>query len=185
MIPNAAYYWLRNAHISKALLVRSSQEHSPDWLIPENALERDELLTVDIEIAEGKIASIATADPASEYSHPAIDLRGGMVFPCFADLHTHLDKGHLWERSPNPDGTFASALATVAQDSAQNYTETDVYRRMEFGLKCSYAHGTQAIRTHIDAAGRLADLSLGVFQQLREQWRDRLTLQAVNLVSLD
>ncbi len=24
------------------------------------------------------------------------DLREGMVWPCFADIHTHLDKGHIW-----------------------------------------------------------------------------------------
>jgi cytosine/creatinine deaminase len=184
MIPDTAQYWLRNAHIPEALLVRSKQGRSRNWSTSD-PLERDQILSVDIEIAGGEIASIATAGTLDTYLHPSVDLKGGMVFPGFVDLHTHLDKGHFWERSPNPDGTFDSALATVAQDSAQNYTEDDVYRRMEFGLKCSYAHGTRAIRTHIDSAGRLADLSLGVFQHLREQWRDRLILQAVNLVSLD
>jgi cytosine/creatinine deaminase len=187
MIPSSPNYWLRNAHIPEALMVRSKRGRSRDWptATPTDPAVRDELLAVDIEIANGEIASIATAGTLSIYSHPSIDLRGGLVFPCFVDMHTHLDKGHLWERSPNPDGTFASALATISQDAAQHYTADDVYRRMEFGLKCSYAHGTQAIRTHIDAAGKLADLSLGVFKQLREEWRDRLILQAVNLVSLD
>ncbi len=32
-----------------------------------------------------------------------------MVLPCFVDAHTHLDKGHIGPRSPNPDGTFAGA----------------------------------------------------------------------------
>ena len=26
-------------------------------------------------------------------------------------MHTHLDKGHIWQRAPNPDGTFDGALA--------------------------------------------------------------------------
>ena len=56
---------------------------------------------------------------------------------------------------------------------------------MEFGLKCSYAHGTKAIRTHLDSFDRQADISLDVFQTLRSQWADKITLQAVSLVSLD
>jgi cytosine deaminase len=27
---------------------------------------------------------------------------GAMVFPAFVDMHTHLDKGHIWGRAPNP-----------------------------------------------------------------------------------
>ncbi|PZO61286.1 MAG: cytosine deaminase, partial [Phormidesmis priestleyi] len=60
-----------------------------------------------------------------------------------------------------------------------------VYRRMEFGLKCSYAHGTQAIRTHLDAFDQQGKISFEVFRQLREEWADRVLLQAVCLVTLD
>ena len=34
----------------------------------------------------------------------------GIVLPTFTDAHTHLDKGHIWPRRRNPDGSFASAL---------------------------------------------------------------------------
>jgi len=185
MIPNSKHYWLRNAHVPQALVVRSKQGRSKDWATVADGATRDGLLQVDIEIANGAIASIATAGMLTTYSHPSLDLQGGMVFPCFVDLHTHLDKGHIWERCPNPDGTFDSALETVLVDAGQNWTSADLYRRMEFGLKCSYAHGTKAIRTHLDAAGKLADISFEVFKTLREEWRDRLILQAVCLVSLD
>jgi len=100
-------------------------------------------------------------------------------------MHTHLDKGHIWQRSPNPDGTFVSAIEAVGADAQKNWNADDVYRRMEFGIKCSYAHGTKAIRTHIDAAGEQGTISLAVFQELRAKWGDRLILQAVSLVSLD
>jgi cytosine/creatinine deaminase len=101
------------------------------------------------------------------------------------DMHTHLDKGHIWGRSPNLEGTFENALVTVQNDSRKNWNAEDVYRRMEFGLKCSYAHGTQAIRTHIDSADGQAAISLGVFQKLKKEWAERLTLQAVSLVPVD
>ncbi len=77
-----------------------------------------------------------------------------MVFPAFIDMHTHLDKGHIWGRAPNPDGTFMGALTTVGADRAANWTAEDVRTRMEFSLRCAYAHGTRAIRTHLDASRR-------------------------------
>ena len=60
---------------------------------------------VDITIAGGRIDAIAPAGirpPAAA----AIDLDRGMVWPGFVDCHTHLDKGHIWPRAANPDGTF-------------------------------------------------------------------------------
>ncbi|MBF2025775.1 MAG: cytosine deaminase [Oscillatoriales cyanobacterium C42_A2020_001] len=185
MIPHSNHYWLRNARVPEPLMVRSKQGRSKDWSTADTSSCQDNLLVVDLEIADGAIASIAAAGTLTTYSHPSIDLQGGMVFPCFVDLHTHLDKGHAWERCPNPDGTFASALKAIALDSDQNWATEDVYRRMEFGLKCSYAHGTQAIRTHLDSAGKLADISFEVFQTLQQEWQDKLLLQAVCLVSLD
>ena len=100
-------------------------------------------------------------------------------------MHTHLDKGHIWPRSPNPDGTFGGALETVRQDTAQRWEFEDVYRRAEFGLKCSYAHGTQAVRSHLDAFDEQGEINFEVFSQLRQAWQDRIALQAVCLVTLD
>lgn len=168
-------------------MVKSKQGKSRNWsttAVPTEQGNRVALLLVDLEIMDGFIASIATAGTLSSYHYPSIDLQGGMVFPCFVDLHTHLDKGHIWERTPNSNGRFDSAIAACATD-AVHWSAEDVYRRMEFGLKCSYAHGTKAIRTHIDAAGEQAAISLEVFDTLRDEWADRLILQAVSLVSLD
>lgn len=180
MIPASDRYWLRNAHVPKSLICREQ-----DWRQDEVTVGQDDLLRLDLEIVNGTIARIHPAEAEVRDRQPAVDLQSGMVFPCFVDLHTHLDKGHIWERCPNPDGTFDSALATVKLDSAQHWNATDVYRRMEFGLKCSYAHGTKAIRTHIDAADQQGDISFEVFQTLRQEWSDRLVLQAACLVSLD
>ncbi len=172
------HYWLRNAHVPLSLIVGGT-----NWV--RRKLPIDNLLSVDIEIEAGTIAAITAAGAFSSDQVPSIDLNQGMVWPCFIDMHTHLDKGHSWDRSPNPDGSFAGALKTAQRDAAKNWDETDVYRRWEFGLKCGYAHGTKAIRTHIDAAGKLGPMSFGVFQELQAAWADRLTLQAVALVPLE
>ena len=186
MLPSTSNYLLKNA----AVLVSLSETQSIA-LNPNRASVRhsgEGLCLVDVEIAAGTIAQIIPAGtkPVSSYGDiPVGDLQGGLVWPCFVDMHTHLDKGHIWERSPNPDGTFASAIEAVCADVQKNWDADDVYRRMEFGLKCSYAHGTKAIRTHIDSAGEQGSVSLEVFEALQAEWGDRLILQAVSLVSLD
>lgn len=178
MIPTCDRYWLKNAQIPVALL----KVPNADIMTRQT---REGLSLVDIEIQNGTIGAIEVAGSCDPGEVPTVDLKGGQVWCCFVDSHTHLDKGHIWKRAYNPDGTFNSALEVVRRDSVQNWTGEDVHRRMEFGLKCSYAHGTQAIRTHIDSYGKQAAISLGVFKALQAEWADRLTLQAVSLVPLD
>ncbi|MFK8185532.1 MAG: cytosine deaminase [Phormidesmis sp.] len=182
-IPDAPRYWLLNGRVGRSLLAQKSLDALSDGCLPSA-----DLIAVDVEIEGSKVVTLRPAKKgvdANDASLVAADLRGGLIWPCFVDMHTHLDKGHIWSRSPNPDGTFAGALATVQRDSAQRWRTEDVYRRAEFGLKCSYAHGTQAIRTHLDAFDKQAEISFGVFRQLRDAWRGKLTLQAVCLVTLD
>lgn len=173
MIPQCDRFWLKNARVPVALL-------GDRRLVPQT---REELHSVDLEIVEGAIGRILPAGN-SKTETPSIDVRQGIVLPCFIDVHTHLDKGHIWERSPNPDGTFDGAIRACQAD-AKFWQAEDVCRRMEFGIKCSYAHGTKAIRTHIDAAGKQGEISFSVFQALQQKWREKVSLQAVSLVSLD
>jgi cytosine deaminase len=173
MIPRV-HYWLKNAHIPAVLLEN----------IDLTAQTREELCLVDLEINNGKIKQVVAANTKT-INDPTIDLKKGIVFPCFIDIHTHLDKGHIWERSPNLKGTFDNALSTVQEDAAQYWQVEDVYRRMEFGLKCSYTHGTVAIRTHIDAFGEQGKIGFSVFKTLQQEWINKLVLQAVSLVTLD
>jgi cytosine/creatinine deaminase len=151
--------------------------------------DREGIATFDLEIRDGEIAAIIPSGMSritdAEDDIANIDVGHSMVLPCFVDMHTHLDKGHIWNRTPNLDGTFANALQVVGEDCARYWSAEDLYRRMEFGLKCSYAHGTKAIRTHLDCPIHQAKVSLDVFKTLRDAWADRLTLQAVSLVSLD
>ena len=186
MLPSPSNYLLKNAAVPVSLSETQSIALNANRASVRHAGEG--LCLVDVEIAAGMIAQITPAGtkPVSSYGDiSVVDLQGGLVWPCFVDMHTHLDKGHIWERSPNPDGTFASAIEAVQADAQKNWNADDVYRRMEFGLKCSYAHGTKAIRTHIDSAGEQGTVSLEVFEALQAEWGDRLILQAVSLVSLD
>jgi cytosine deaminase len=174
MIPSSERYWLKNAHIPVSLLENEGF----------STQTAEGLTLVNLEINDGNINRITSTIPPED-NIPVIDLKKKIVFPCFVDMHTHLDKGHSWQRCPNHDGTFDGALKMALEDSRREWRLEDVYRRMEFGVKCSYAHGTAAIRTHIDSFGQQAQISLTALAELQRQWAGKITLQAVSLVSLD
>jgi len=137
-----------------------------------------DLIPLSLTIAGGKIIP---DDPAA----PSVDMKRAMVFPTFTDMHTHLDKGHIWPRTPNPDGSFMGALTAVGGDREAAWTAEDVRARMEFSLRCAFAHGTGAIRTHLDSIPPQDAISWAVFREVRADWTDRLTLQAACLVGCE
>ena len=144
----------------------------------------DVLVQVDIDIAEGRIAAVhpaATSDPARH----GVDLDRSMIWPGLVDVHTHLDKGHVWPRTQNPDGTFTGALIASAEDRRRYWTAQDVARRMDFSLRCAYAHGTVAIRTHLNSEPLQDAITWPVFCDMRETWAGKIHLQPVCLVALE
>lgn len=155
---------LRNASVPDAIMGRSGGGVS----------------IVDITVSDGRIASVRPHIPG-----PGRDLDGGLVLPAFVDIHTHIDKGHIWPRKPNPDGTFLGALFAVADDRQAKWSARDVATRMEFSLRAAYAHGTAALRTHIDSAGAQAEISWPVFVEMRDKWRGRIELQATCIIGPD
>lgn len=181
--PDADDFWIVNVRLPLALLDRTVAHR--DVIAPLAASPfLESLVAADIHIQNGRLSAIAPLGTASANAAAVVDGRQGLLFPCFVDLHTHLDKTQTWNRTPNLRGTFEDALAAVRTD-APRWSAADLHRRMEFGLRCSYAHGTKAMRTHFDAFDDMAATAIAVIQQLQADWRDRITLQAVCLVSLD
>jgi len=133
-----------------------------------------DLVPLDLTLSQGRITT-ACADA------PSIDMKGAMVLPAFIDMHTHLDKGHIWPRTPNPDGSFHGAITSVSGDKPGRWGTDDLRARMEFSLKSAYAHGTRAIRTHLDQFDPKHDISWPLFAELRAEWADRIDLQAACL----
>lgn len=150
---------------------------------PPPGVDRDGLIAADIFLVDGKFERVAKPGHTSHYS--IWDLFGRMVLPCFVDCHTHIDKGHIWPRVPNPDGTFPSALDAVGRDRVARWSAEDVERRMEFSLQCAYAHGTAALRTHIDSLSPQEKISWPVFETMREDWAGRIELQAACLITIE
>lgn len=147
-------------------------------------IDADGFALASLDVAHGSIRAIRPTDGKTAASG-AIDCRGGIAFPAFIDCHTHIDKGHIWARKPNPDGSFPGALNAVGEDRAARWSADDVERRMEFSLACAYAHGTRALRTHIDSVPPQEDISWPVFETMRERWKDRIELQGACLFGID
>lgn len=139
------------------------------------------VVAADIHIARDRIGALTPPDSTSGTGAPREDRRGGLALARFVDVHTHLDKGHIWARSPNPDGTFLGARTSVAADREAAWSADDVRRRMDFALRSAYAHGTAFVRTHLDSIGKQVDITWPVFAEVRAAWSGRIALQAAAL----
>ena len=128
-LPAVSHYWLENAHILPYLVANQTLA----------ATTSEGLALCHLEIKNGQLAQIIPATDLGQISAaiPRINLAKRIILPGFVDIHTHLDKGHIWDRSPNPDGTFQGALHSAQRDRERYHRAEDLYRRMEFGLKCS------------------------------------------------
>jgi len=174
-IPAAGRYLIANATLPAALV-------ETDRPLPHAG---EGLICAELEIDGETVAAIRTPGTSAEAGLPALDMDGGMVWPGFVDMHTHLDKGHIWPRTPNPDGTFPGALEATRADRTAHWAADDVARRMDFALRCAFAHGTVLVRTHLDSAAPQHRISWPVFSEMRERWAGRIDLQAVALITVD
>lgn len=158
----------------------------PACLVEGVSLEADAdgLARIDLSIADGRIEAIGKAGTDSAHG-PVLALDRGMVWPCFVDMHTHLDKGHIWHRKANPDGTFDGALTAVRADRDAHWSAEDIARRMDFALRSAYAHGTKAIRTHLDTYPGQIDITWPLYAEMRAEWAGRIELQAACLTAID
>jgi cytosine deaminase len=169
--PVTKQYWLANCRMSACILT--------DVAVP-RTVDAEGVLHADLLVDNGKLARTEPPNRERDDGIEYVDIGGRQVWPTLIDIHTHLDKGHTIDRSPNCDGTFYNARLAAAADRS-NWTASDLRRRMEFGLRCAYAHGVSAIRTHIDTYPETAEKSWRVLGELRDEWRG----QAVSLCPID
>jgi cytosine deaminase len=175
-IPRAPRYLLRQARVPACLLAAPPAGLEPDT---------DGALLLDLEIVDAKLGAIAPSRPGAQDVIPAVDLAARHVWPTLVDVHAHLDKCHIIDRTQNPAGDFAGARDGTSADRVRYWSADDVRRRMDFGLRCAEAHGVTAIRTHLDSHEGQGDTSWAVFREMRQVWRGRIELQGVGLIPID
>jgi cytosine/creatinine deaminase len=181
-IPDGGSLRLQNARVPSLLL-------DTDLAIPD--IDADGLVLVDIDIADGSIEAIHLVSDSSRPGHDdggqyrSVDLDQGQVWPCYVDVHTHLDKSHISGRTLNPDGSLLAAIRAEAIDQSDYWSEDDLRKRMSFALQCAYAHGTQAIRSHLCSEEPIRDKIWRVFAELRAEWSGKIFLQPASIVDID
>ena len=189
---------IRNARAPRCLLIppRSGGEGGAgDFALVDIAIEGDAVASVTPSSPHPEPVEGSRAAPPGQAGSSfdrlgmrpedeVIDLDHGIVFPAFVEAHTHLDKGHIWPRRPNPDGTFPGALENVMKDREANWSASDVALRMDFSLRSAEHHGVAAIRTHIDSIKDQIAISWPVFAETRERWKGRIDLQATPLFAI-
>jgi cytosine deaminase len=171
-------YRLANARVPACFLAGAAAEALAA------GADAEGVVRADLRISDGIIAGIEPAGPPVTGPERRMDVGGRQVWPTLVDVHTHLDKGHTVERAPNADGTFHNArLAAITDRPAR--THADLVRRMSFGLRCAYAHGVSAIRTHLDTYPDSAERTWEALAEVRAGWKGRVELQAVALCPID
>lgn len=141
--------------------------------------DRDGCAALDIDVDSNGIvcAVLPSGVTLPPPGVPVIALGGRQVWPGFVDAHAHIDKSHTWSRAPNPDGTLLGARVAAKRDRTATWQYDEVYRRMDFALRTAFAHGTVAIRTHLDSQEGRTEPCWSAFLALREAWADRIVLQ--------
>ncbi len=162
----------RNAKVPVALLPESFS-----GACNREAFLLDPAVLCDIEVSGDRISEVALP---GVLEGQGVDLDGQLVFPGFVDSHTHLDKAYTWNRSPNSNCDFDEAGQRFEKDKVF-WSEEDIYSRASFSIKCAWAHGTVALRTHLDASSQVSDIVFPVYNRLKAEWAGRITLQAVAL----
>src|SRR5439155_16280093 len=77
------------------------------------------------------------------------DLAGYVLLPAPADPHAHLDKAFTADRVPNPTGDLPGAIDAWIEHRA-SIEVSDAIERGRRALLAAIAHGSTAIRSHVD-----------------------------------
>jgi len=131
---------------------------------------------VDIAIRGDRIVRIAPA--IGEPSEVELDAAGGLATPSLIETHIHLD-AVLTVGDPryNETGTLFEGIE-IWGERVKRLTRDDVMRRADQALRWMLANGVTHVRTHIDVCDP-ALTALGAMLEVRERWRDVVTIQIV------
>ncbi|CAN5854360.1 amidohydrolase family protein [soil metagenome] len=125
---------------------------------------------------DGRIAALEKVIAAEDARTVALD--GQFVVPGLVDIHQHVDKSRTRSAVSNPSGTLRGASAGYAAFSA-GVTREDIIARAERTLAACAERGTVAIRSHTNIEPETGLRGIEAMLEVRERWRERMTLQIV------
>ena len=106
--PGTRRFWLANARVPACTLAGVADLATP--------ADAEGVVNADLLIEDGKLARVEPPSGKRDDRTEYVDLGGRQIWPTLIDIHTHLDKGHTVDRSPNVDGTFLNARLAAAAD---------------------------------------------------------------------
>lgn len=134
----------------------------------------------DLVVRDGLVAEVAEpgSGPADTDSPADLDLTGHLLLGGLVEPHAHLDKVFTLDRTVNPDGTLAGAMASFEQ-VLQAASPADFRARADRALRILIGNGTTAVRTHV-GCGRLLGLrAIEALVQVRDNFASLIDVQVV------
>ncbi len=130
--------------------------------------------TVDIGCRDGRIAEVSAL--AERPAARVIDCEGRAVTPGLVDAHIHLDKALLDDRTPSVQGTLAEAIQLTGA-AKRHFTVEDIRARARRVLDMAVAHGTTAMRSHVEVDPIIGLQALEAILPLKSEYQPALDLQ--------
>ena len=118
-----------------------------------------------------------------EVGTPCVDVGGQLLVSQWVDAHTHIDKCYTASRVSGAHHCLADAVRASAAVRA-HWTADDIARRMDFALRTAKAHGTRAMRTHLDWVHPAAPPAWAGACRMRDAIRPWMELQLVSICPL-
>jgi cytosine deaminase len=114
-----------------------------------------------------------------------VDCFDMVLLPAPAEPHAHLDKALSAAHAPNPAGDLAGAIAAW-HAYRPSLDEAEILGRARAAAHELIAHGTTAIRTHVDVGPGIGLRGIHALRTLREELAEQglAELQVVALVSV-
>src|SRR5262249_5147167 len=138
---------------------------TPDLILRGARIAGREEALVDIAVADGRIADIATEIHADA---PAKVLDGHLVVPGFVETHIHLDKSCILDRCGS-GSTLDDAIRAVAT-AKRAFSEDDIYARGRRTLEKAIIQGTMRMRTHVEVDPRIGLKGFDAIRRLKEDY---------------
>jgi cytosine deaminase len=134
--------------------------------------------TVDLVMRDGRIEDIAPGLAAVTLAATRIEGDGLLALPGLVDGHMHLDKtltGCAWiAHRAEPE-----RMSRIEKEKELRGTLAPVAERAANLVRCCIAHGTTAIRTHVDVDPELGLSHIHALAEVRERFAGRIDIQLV------
>ena len=132
---------------------------------------------MDVGITGGRISKIA--ENLSEHADKTLDLEKRLLLPGLIETHCHIDKTLTVDNVGNEAGTLMGAIQSWIAFKPQ-ITKSDYLERGTRALEMAIRYGTTTLRTHVDVDSD-GFLALEALLELKQKFRDRITVQIVAL----